>query len=86
MNRRHDDPPPSEAAIEAAANMQAALHEERLKTHDTLRGILPGPTMRQIRTHGDRLVVRAAVILAGLVAFLVFAGLIGYAAGLISQR
>jgi hypothetical protein len=89
MIRRHfddDEPPPSEAALEAAANMQQAILEERLRTQDALKGIGPGPTMKELRTRGDRMVVRIAVGLAGLIVFVFVAGVFGFVFGLVSQR
>jgi hypothetical protein len=89
MNRRRrldDDPPPSEAALEAAANMQQAIYDERLRTHDTLRGIGPGPTMQELRTRGDRWVVKIAMGMGGLVLILFFMGVFGVIFGLVSQR
>jgi hypothetical protein len=89
MIRRHfdeDEPPPSGAALEAAANMQQAILEERLRTQDTLKGIGPGPTMKELRTRGDRMVVRIAVGLAGLIVFVFVAGVFGFVFGLVSQR
>jgi hypothetical protein len=89
MIRRHfddDEPPPSEAALEAAAAMQQAILEERLRTQDTLRGVGPGPTMKELRTRGDRIIVRIAVGLAGLVVMLFLAGVFGFVFGLVSQH
>lgn len=89
MNRRRridDDGPPSPAALEAAANMQQAIHDERLRTHATLKGIGPGMTMEELRMRGDRMVVRIAIGMGGLVLVLFFAGIFGFIFGLVSQH
>ncbi|GIL37938.1 hypothetical protein [Roseiterribacter gracilis] len=89
MNRRRrldDDPPPSEAALEAAANMQAAIHDERLRTHATLKGIGPGPTMQELRTRGDRWIVKISIAMGAIVLLLFFAGVFGFVFGLVSQN
>jgi hypothetical protein len=85
--RRHDDePPPSEAALEAAANMQQTIHDERLRTHATLKGIGPGPTMQELRMRGDRWIVKIAITMGGIVLALFLAGIFGFVFGLVSQR
>jgi hypothetical protein len=84
--RRDDEPPPSEAALEAAANMQQAIHEERWRTHATMKGVGPGMTMEELRVRGDRLIVRIAMGLGALVLVLFFLGVFGFLFGLVSQN